>query len=76
LKYFSNITLGISKLALGLYKDGMQKSHVPNHRTTEQQGLEGISGDPPVQTSAKTGSLQQIAQESIQAGFEYLQRDL
>ena len=42
------------------------------HRITELQGLEGkiIQSNP----SAKAGSLQQIAQESIQEGFQYLQR--
>ena len=44
------------------------------NESTESQGLEGTSRDHRVQTPAKAGSLKLVAQESIQVGFEYLQR--
>jgi len=44
-------------------------THTQNHWIV---GTERSSGDPSVQPPAKAGSLEQIAQESVQVGFEYL----
>lgn len=43
---------------------------------TESLGLEETSGDPPGQPSLNACSLEQVAQEVIEEGFEYLQRRL
>ena len=50
---------------------GLQVGHA---LITEPQGLGGTSGDDLVQSPAKAGSLEQVSQECIQVGFEYLQR--
>lgn len=41
---------------------------------TESQGLEGTSGDPPVQPPAKAGSLWYFTQVGVQTSLEYLHR--
>lgn len=52
-----------------LLEEGPKSVQRVNHRR-----LEGSSGDHPVQLLAKAGSLEQVVQESVQAGCEYLQR--
>lgn len=48
--------------------------HSQEYRDTETQGFGGTSGDDLAQPHAKAGSLEQVTQESVQVGSEYLQR--